>query len=154
MTQLIGNKCRAHTRHEAHSSVCVSAVVLPTGANVQFTQCGLEVFVGHAGLLDELKILGRREHKGRLRVLSAALAVALVGHLFGFLNGVQGPAVEHHLPGVFGLGTLLDLVIRHDAADIDQALLLIDRFPTQCSNLARAHTGIEGELKVGGIDPH
>jgi hypothetical protein len=33
MTELSGNKRRVHTRHEAHGSVCVSAVVLPAGAN-------------------------------------------------------------------------------------------------------------------------
>jgi hypothetical protein len=35
MTELSGNKRRVHTRHEAHGSVCVSAVVLPAGANHQ-----------------------------------------------------------------------------------------------------------------------
>lgn len=38
VTQLSGNKCRVHSRHEAHGSVCVSAVVLPAGAN-HYSQC-------------------------------------------------------------------------------------------------------------------
>jgi hypothetical protein len=45
MTELSGNKRRVHTRHEAHGSVCVSAVVWPAGANPQFDQCGLEELV-------------------------------------------------------------------------------------------------------------
>jgi len=61
MTELSGNKRRVHTRHEAHGSVSMSAVVLPSGANPQFGQCSLEVFVGHAGLLNEREILGWRE---------------------------------------------------------------------------------------------
>jgi len=46
MTELSGNKRRVHTRHEAHGSVCVSAVVLPAGANPQFDQRGVKEFVG------------------------------------------------------------------------------------------------------------
>ena len=34
MTQLTGYKCRAHTRHEAHSSVCERALALLSEANV------------------------------------------------------------------------------------------------------------------------
>jgi len=41
MTKLSGNKRRVHTRLEAHGSVCVTAVVLPAGANRQFGQRSL-----------------------------------------------------------------------------------------------------------------
>jgi hypothetical protein len=43
MTELSGNKRRVHTRHEAHGSVSVSAVVLPAGANAEFGQCSQKV---------------------------------------------------------------------------------------------------------------
>ena len=64
MTELSGNKCRVHTRHEAHGSVSVPAVVLPTGANLQGGQRGPEMFVGDARLLNELEVLRWWEYVG------------------------------------------------------------------------------------------
>lgn len=80
MTQLSGNKCRVHTRHGAHGSVCVSAVVLPAGANPQIRQCGPEVFARHAGLRDEPKVLRWQGKNGDF-----ACSSALLGTLSGLL---------------------------------------------------------------------
>lgn len=44
MTELSGNKRRVHTRHEAHGSVCVSAFVLPAGANLNLAPSILPAF--------------------------------------------------------------------------------------------------------------
>lgn len=63
VAQLNGNKCRVHTRHGAHGSVCVAAVVLPAGVKSRFGRCGLSRFVGGAGPLDE-QILRGREYQG------------------------------------------------------------------------------------------
>ncbi|WLH37390.1 hypothetical protein PSH79_08820 [Pseudomonas sp. FP2196] len=63
----------------------MSAVVLPVGANPQFGQCSLEVFVGEGRLLNELNVLGRREHVGRFGAFAAALQGALLRLQFGLL---------------------------------------------------------------------
>lgn len=108
------NKCRVHIRHETHGSVCVSAIVSSAGANLQCGQCRLEVFVGDAGLLDELKILRWWEYIGRLRLLPTTLFRTLFGNLLGDVDGVYGPTIEHHLSFIAGFGALLDLIVRDD----------------------------------------
>ncbi|WP_461530866.1 hypothetical protein [Pseudomonas sp. 210_17 TE3656] len=75
----------------------------------------------------------------------------MADHLFGFFNGVQGWAVVGHLPGLLGLGALLDLVIHHHATDVVHALGLVDHLSAEYRNPARAHASIKGELKVCGI---
>ena len=102
MTELSGDKRRVHPRHEAHGSVCVTAVVLPVGANHQIGQRHLEVLVGHTGLLGEFEVLGRRETEGRLALLATELCHALLRHVTGLLDGMKGAAVEHALTGITG----------------------------------------------------
>jgi len=93
MTELSSNKRRVHTCHEAHAGVRLSAVVLPTGANAQFGQCSLKMFIGHARLLNELAVLGWREHVGRIGALAAALRGALLCFQLGLLKGVKRSAI-------------------------------------------------------------
>ncbi|MNV82040.1 hypothetical protein D3C71_1757520 [compost metagenome] len=154
MTELSGNKRRVHTRHEAHGSVSVPAVVLPAGANLQGGQRGLEMFVGHTGLLDELEVLGRWEYERRLRQLAAALLCTLLGHTLGLLECVQGSTVQHDLSAVAGFGALLDLVVRDDPTNVYHSVFRIDLFPAQRRHFTRPHAGIKGELKVRRVDPH
>ncbi len=67
MTELSGNKRRVHTRHEAHGSVSVSAVVLPAGANPQIGRCEPEAFAeppGLSGKFKETEPIGIKSHNG------------------------------------------------------------------------------------------